>query len=338
MPKSRLDIIWEDAEVVLKKVDFSWLEGKTVLVTGATGLLGTHLLATLALLKDRGMRMRVIGHYHSHPALYTFQIRDRGGPGFYLAEHPDEFADVIIHAAGYAQPSVFTKKPAETIRINTTWTQSLLKTWLKPNGKFLFVSSSEVYSGADYGFCVCEESIGVTSPIYHPRACYIEGKRCGEAITNAYRESGVDAKSARLGITYGPGTRVNDQRAMCQFIRQALIEKRIDMKYSGDQAQSFCYIRDAVEMMWQILLHGTYPVYNVGSPFMTSMSEIAKRIAIITGAELHFPTVESEMPGSRGIRMSVAGAEMEFGKLPYVGLEEGLNRTVDWNRGFYESI
>jgi len=110
------------------------------------------------------------------------------------------------------------------------------------------------------------------------------------------------------------------------------------MKYSGGQAQSFCYIRDAVEMMWQILLHGTHPVYNVGSPFMTSMSEIAARIALVTIAELHLPILRSEMPGSQGIRMSMAGAEMEFGKLPYVGLEEGLQRTIDWNRGFYESI
>jgi UDP-glucuronate decarboxylase len=332
--KNRLDIIFEDAAEILKKINFDWLEGKTVLVTGATGLLGTHILATLALLKERGMRIRVIGHYHSHPALYTFQIRDRGGPGFYLAEHPDEFVDVIIHAAGYAQPSVFTKNPAETIRINTTWTQDLFR-WLKPGGKFLFVSSSEIYSGADPGWCVCEESAGASSPVYHPRACYIEGKRCGEAITNAYRQNGVDAKSARLGITYGPGTRANDQRAMCQFIRQALTENRIDMKYSGGQAQSFCYIRDAVEMIWQILLHGTYPVYNVGSPFMTSMYEIASRIATITGATICFPVTNSEMPGSRGVRMSMAGAEMEFGKLPYVGLEEGLQRTIDWNRGFY---
>ena len=328
----KIDIILDDANAILKQINFGFLKNKTVLVTGATGLLGTHFLATLALLNERGWKSKVFGVCHSDPADYTVEIARLGG--LHLIDKPTVKTDVALHLSGYAQPVIFTKKPAETIRINTALTHELLDT-LRSGGKFLFVSSSEVYSGADYGFCVCEESIGVTSPVYHPRACYIEGKRCGEAITNAYRESGVDAKSARLGITYGPGTRANDQRAMCQFIRQALTEKRIDMKYSGDQAQSFCYIRDAVEMMWQILLHGTYPVYNVGSPFMTSMSEIAKRIAIITGAELHFPTIESEMPGSRGVRMSVAGAEMEFGKLPYVGLEEGLNRTIDWNRGFY---
>jgi len=331
---NRLDIIFEDATEVLKKVNFDWLEGKTVLVTGATGLLGTHFLATLCLLKNRGMNIKVFGVCHSDPAEYTKRIAEYGK--LWLTDTPAGLHyDAIIHAAGYAQPVVFTKKPAETIRINTALTQQLLDQ-LKPDGKFLFVSSSEVYSGLSGWIVATEDEIGF-SKLSHPRSCYIEGKRCGEAIVNAYREAGVSAKSARLGITYGPGTRQDDQRAMCQFIRQALTEKRIEMKYSGRQAQSFCYIRDAVEIMWQVLLHGTEPVYNVGSPFMTSMYEIAERIAINTSSELCISSRE-EMRGSTGVRMSMERANTEFGKLPYMGLGDGLANMIDWNRGFYESI
>jgi UDP-glucuronate decarboxylase len=330
--KNRLDIIYEDAAEVIKKVDFNWLEGKAVLVTGATGLLGTHFLATLALLKERGMNIDVTGQYHSEPAAYTQEIVKRGG--FELWHNTCVMADAVIHLSGYAQPSVFTTNPVETIRINTAVIDGLLE-HLNPGGKLLFISSSEVYSGYS-GYIATEDGIG-SSTLSHPRACYIEGKRCGEAIVNAYRQNGVDAKSVRLGITYGPGTRQNDQRAMCQFIRQALTEKRIEMKYSGRQTQSFCYIRDAVELMWQVLLHGTEAVYNVGSPFMTSMYEIAERIAIDTSAELCISSRE-EMQGSTGIRMSMERANTEFGKLPYMGLGYGLERTIDWNRGFYEAI
>lgn len=334
MPKNRLDIIFEDAQDILKRVDFSWLEGKTVLVTGATGLLGTHFLATLALLKEHGTNIQVSGHCHSEPADYTKEIAKKGS--FFLEPaYGPPYYDAIIHASGYAQPSVFTVNPAETISINTTLTQKLFKTFLLPRGKFLFVSSSEVYSGLFDR--VDEFDIGTTGP-NHPRACYIEGKRCGEAIVNAYRQAGVDAKSARLGLTYGPGTRQNDQRAMSGFIRQALEDKHVRMLYPGREPRSFCYVRDAVEMMWNVLLHGTKPVYNVGSPFVTNMKNVASTIAYITESDLSLPAQSNELPGSGDVRMDVSLIESEFGAPNYVSLEEGLRRTVDWNKGFYGSV
>jgi UDP-glucuronate decarboxylase len=335
MQKNRLDLIYQDAAEVLEKVDFSWLEGKTVLLTGATGLLGTHFLATLALLNERGAKMKVFGVCHSDPESYTNEIAKRGG--LYLLDDNQSFsfkADATIHSAGYAQPSKFTCNQAETIRINTETTRHLLNA-LNPGGKFLFVSSSEVYSGLSG--TVDETRVGTATPS-HPRAGYIYGKLCGEAIVNAYRQMGVEAKSARLCLTYGPGTRPDDDRAMSQFIQLALSSGGLNLKYSGQEVRSFCYVEDAIEIMWNILLHGKQSVYNVAGLSTYSMAEVATQIAILTDVGITFPKDNVEMLGSHPICMNTERVEKEFNKRLYLSLRYGLKRTIDWNRGFYEPI
>ena len=324
----RNDILFDDAFRVLEGVDFSPLDGATIFLTGSTGLLGTHFLTTLCLLKECGMNITVFAEHHSAPAEYTKEIAQRGDIA--LVTHLPKSADVIIHAAGYAQPSRFTLNPAATIELNTTKTNTLLNT-LQPGGKFLFVSSSEVYSGLQQA---SETSIGTTTP-YHPRACYIEGKRCGEAICHTYRQSGVHAVSARLSLTYGPGTRKHDQRAMSGFIEQALTQDIITMKYAGKESRTYCYIQDAMKMLWRVALYGTQPVYNVGGgPFVQTV-DMVNCIGKITGVGVTAP-VGGEMVGAPDtLLLDMSRIETEFGKTEYLSLEDGLRRTIDWQRGLY---
>ena len=290
-------------------IDLSPLTGKTVLIAGATGLIGSHM-ARQAL---------------SAGATIVDRIFEYGPP----------FADFVIHSAGYGQPARFEKTPIETIKVNTDATIRLMQT-LKAGGKFLFCSSSEVYSGL-YGK-VTEDQIGNTTP-EHPRACYIEGKRCGEAIVNAYRKAGINAKSARISLAYGPGTRKHDTRALNQFIEQALTRCRIEMKYSGREPRTFCYIDDAVDMLWQVLLYGKQAVYNVGGESRTSMAGVATLIARLTGADLVVPDIEKELIGAPPVvSMDLSRHEKEFGKREYINLEEGLKRTIEYQRGLYEQI
>lgn len=325
------DILFEDAEAVLKAVDLTSLDGANILVTGATGLLGTNFLASLCLLKESGKNIKVTGQYHSAPADFTLEIVQRGS--FILTRGIPFIADVVIHAGCYAQPTLFTANAMDTLQQNTEVTHRLLRN-LSTGGKFLFISSGEVYSGL--GKPTANESdIGTTTP-QHPRSCYIEGKRCGEAIVDAYRQVGVKANSARLATAYGPGTRKNDLRAMNQFIQQALVEKRIDLKFSGFDARTFCYIGDAIVMLWQICLKGKQGVYNVGGNTFTNMADVAYEIANITDADLTIPG-NSEMLGSpKGVRMDISRYETEFGKRDFVYLDQGLQRTIEWQRGLYQ--
>lgn len=324
----RNDILFDDAAKVIDVVDFSPLEGATVFLTGVTGLLGTHFLATLCLLKEKGMNIRAIAEPHSIPAEYTLEIARRGNIS--LMPRIYKGADVIIHAAGYAQPSLFTSNPAATIELNTMVTQKLLST-LWPGGRFLFVSSSEVYSGLH---TACETNIGTTTP-YHPRACYIEGKRCGEAICDAYRQRGVHAISARLSLTYGPGTRKHDKRAMSTFIEKALTLGKIEMEYAGKESRTYCYIKDAMTMLWRTALCGTQPVYNVGGGPFVRTRDMVDCIGKITGVEVVAP-LAGEMTGAPDtLHVDMNRIETEFGKTNYVSLEDGLRRTIDWQRELY---
>lgn len=240
-------------------------------------------------------------------------------------------ADLIIHAATYGQPRMFATMPDATLKLNTLSTFFLLDK-LRPGNRFLFLSSSEVYGGlGDLPFH--EEQIGTTNTA-HPRACYIEGKRCGEAICNAYRVKGIDAKAVRLCHAYGPGTRSDDQRAMNSFIEMALREKRITLLDAGLARRSYCYISDAGAMLWRILLMGKDVIYNVGGDYRTTIVELAQRIGNIMNVEVLTPRDEGRsLPGAPNeVRVSIAKFENEFGKQAFTSPEAGLRQTIAWHK------
>jgi UDP-glucuronate decarboxylase len=337
------DVIFNDAARICEHLDLLDLRGATVLITGASGLLGTYFLATLCHLRESGVPLKVYAQIRSDPAAHTAEIVQRGSFNLLRINLADceecsflPDADVIIHSAGYGQPAVFMSNPLATIQVNTTATSVLLEK-LRPDGAFLFVSSAEVYSGLKKAV-VLETDIGLTNP-FHPRASYIEGKRCGEAICNAHRNKGLRATSARLAQAYGPGTRKHDKRAMNSFIEKALSQHRIDLLDAGEAIRTCCYVSDAVELLWHVALHGSEPVYNVGGHSTVSIADLARLIGDLTDAAVVFPSRPEEVAGApEEVRLDSARVETEFQKRTYVGLEEGLRATIDWQRGLYSSL
>lgn len=337
---TRTDVIDFDAEQVCNRVDFGKLEGKTVLITGASGLLGTYFLATLAHLKKTGLSFSAIAQVRSAPVEHTKRILEKGN--FQLAQvdltdsrECDSLpkADIIIHSACSAQPLVFMANPAATFQLNTTATVTLLKK-LQQGGSFLFVSSTEVYNGITKKKA-SETDIGTTTPS-HPRACYIEGKRGGETVCNAFRQQGVNATAARLAMTYGPGTRKNDKRALNSFIEKALTQGKIELLDAGKAFRTYCYASDAIEMMWHAVLSGTQAVYNIGGQSAVSIGELAKTVGKIMDVPVIFPMETSEVAGSpEEVRPDLKRAEIEFNKTSYVNLEVGLRTTIEWQRQLY---
>jgi len=240
---------------------------------------------------------------------------------------------VVIHSAGYAQPVLFMSNPVATMQINISATIALLER-LKPNGSFLFLSSSEVYCGLTDSL-FREEYIGTTTP-YHPRAAYIEGKRSGEAVCNAFRSQGVRAISARLGDVYGPGTRKHDKRVLNSFIEKAILNQKIDLLDSGTAMRTYCYVADALKLLIKILFCGKQAVYNVGGHLYTSIAELARIIGDITNVPVIIPSHDLQVAGAPEIlQLDLSRSETEFGKTEYVELEEGLKRTIAWQRLLY---
>lgn len=340
MQNKHLNILFEDAQMVCNRIESSSLNGKSVLITGASGLIGINIIACLHHLQTCGYKMKVYAHVFSEPSPDLSSLLSINGFHLIKSDLSDfnafdklPHADFIIHSAGYAQPSLFMANPVATILINTSATATLLMK-LKNYGRFLFVSSSEIYSGLEKPL-LQESDIGTTTPS-HARSSYIEGKRVGEAICNAFRSKGIDTKIARVSLAYGPGTRINDKRAMNAFIEMALCKGKIELLDKGQAVRTYCYVTDTVELLLKILLHGKDHVYNVGGHSRVTIVNLAKIIGDIIDVPIIIPDIFNEMAGApKVVTVDLSKIESEFSKDDYVPLVEGLSRTITWQKGLY---
>lgn len=333
-------IIYQDASYIVDSCKLDQISGQSLLLTGSSGLFGTYILYTLQELFHRGIgpqKTYAVIHRTVPPHLAELErsewlefVRGDLSNDSFCNSLPR--ADIIIHASGYGQPGKFLEDPISALRQNTMATFALIEK-MNPAGKFLYVSSGAVYAEnpkTEY----LEDDISFAT-IDHPRLCYIEGKRCGEAICELYRRGGKDIKIVRPSFTYGPGVRMDDVRVLYEFIRKA-INGSITMRDSGKGIHIYEYIRDAVEEMWNVLLHGKQNVYNVAGYSEISIFDLAKQIGQVLNAEVICPPQDNTVPGAMmKQRVNSDRVEREFGKHSFVSMEEGLQRTVDWYYGNY---
>jgi nucleoside-diphosphate-sugar epimerase len=342
----RIELLESAGKTCLEDVPVSTLEVKTILISGASGIVGTHLLYALRHIQHvTKVGVKVVALVHRSVPEHLLPLSGGGGGMTFLAGDlsDDAFvsalpeADLIVHAATYGQPGLFMEHPEVTIKLNTQVTLAMFERLLRAGGRFLFVSSSELYSGlTDAPFT--ERQIGTTGPD-HPRACYIEAKRCGEAIVNVFRGKGVAASSARLSLAYGPGTRAGDRRVLNNFIEKALLKKEISLMDAGAASRTYCYVTDAVNMMWHILLSGNEPVYNVGGTSTVTIAGLARLIGELTGVRVVVPAAGKGGPSGapEDVRLDLSRYAAEFGEKKFVPMGDGLQRTIEWQRSLYAS-
>jgi UDP-glucuronate decarboxylase len=340
MQSQACHILEADGDLAAEGIDSSFFEGKSVLITGASGLIGTGLIAALRSLRTRGIKMEITAHGFSPPSEIFTHWHEQGHLHLLRSDlaEPQSWsqlpqADIIIHAAGYGQPGKFMEAPLHALMLNTGATGALLKK-LRPGGVFLFFSSTEVYQGIERPL-LKESDIGTTSP-EHPRSSYIEGKRCGEAFCHNARTLGIRAMAIRLAHTYGPGTRTQDRRVINMFIEKALKEGKIVMQDAGLAVRTWGYVTDVVETTLNIIKCGQQAVYNVGGRSTLTILELGAEIARICGVPLELPETTFSVAGApQHVQVDLSRAETEFGKTRYLPLEEGLRRTIDYQRHLY---
>lgn len=337
------DVLASDGKNCTLDVAIDQLENRTVLLTGASGLIGTHFLYALHYLQTvLSVNVKVIAIVNRGIPEHLARLSSTNAIQFIQGDLAKEAfvcnlppADVIVHAATYGQPGMFMDYPETTIKLNTYVTSVLLEKVLIKNGNFLFISSSEVYSGLTTT-PFSETKMGSTTPD-HPRACYIEAKRCGEAVVNVYRNKGCSATSARLSLAYGPGTRRGDRRVINNFVEKALLQKEIALLDNGEAKRTYCYVSDAVNMMLHILLEGKESVYNVGGVSSVTIADLARLVGKIVGVNVVFPqrggNGDSRAP--EVVRLDISRYTFEFGEREFIGLETGVRNIIEWQKNLY---
>ncbi|MCX6701633.1 MAG: NAD-dependent epimerase/dehydratase family protein [Candidatus Zambryskibacteria bacterium] len=330
------EMLDRDAKRIASSINFHNLSNKSILITGANGLIGINFIASLVEIATKISGIKIYLVIHSSLSLFLLPFLNARNVFVFKGDLTDDHfietfpnVDIIIHTAGSGIPSQFLNNKLSTLKINTKTTLKLFEK-LNIGGKFLFISSSDLYNGLDAEVC-SENQIGTTNTD-HPRACYIEGKRVGETICNIYQEMGVDAYSVRLSLTYGPGTSYDDSRVLPSFIRKAL-DGQIDLLDSGKASRTFCYISDAIELMWFVLLNGKHCLYNIGGNEKIEICNLAEMIGKILHVPVNYPAINSGIMGApHNVEIDISRILLESKKNKFVSLKEGLANTINWFR------
>ena len=313
-----------------------WQNSK-ILVTGCSGHLG-YYFSNFLLHSSKSLNLNLGLTFTSKGKMRTSLLNSNSEYNHFsgdITEHGFlnnfEHFDCIIHLAGYAQPSVFIADPLSTIKINTEIVIGLLKK-LNPNGSFLFLSSSEVYTDSQSDLNNENTKSYVTSN--HSRAPYILSKLLGESIClSESASSKKNIKIARLSMVYGPGIKKGDKRVISQFLDQAINENKIELLDQGKAQREYLYIIDSLRALLNILFFGKETLYNIGAGDSNSISisQAAEIIAKIAGVSLKIPESNLNQLGARNkVGLDISRYESEFGKLSIIPFKEGILKTWDW--------
>ncbi len=320
------------------------LHGENVLLTGASGLIGTFLIDVLMrknTYDGLGARIFAVGRNEEKAkerfAEYWEDIRFSFlSVDINTAFSTDIHADFVIHAASNTHPKLYASDPVGSLMTNILGTHNLLEYAKMTNSeRFVFVSSVEIYGQALNSDDVFDEKYCGYIDCNQFRAAYPEGKRAGEALCNAYiGKYGMDIVIPRLSRVYGPTMRLDDSKAMSQFIMNVVRGEDIVLKSKGEQRYSYCYVADAVSgILYAMFLGECGEAYNVADMNgAISLREITENIAESVGRKVVFDLPdEQEAAGFSKVSVGV----MDTTKLQGLGwrafddVRSGTRKTVD---------
>lgn len=319
------------------------LRSSAVLITGATGLIGSFLTDMLvAYDRDTGAGITVYASGRSKKRLEE-RFGQSGGNALRLVEYdvntPADFpfsADYIIHAASNAYPAAFAGDPVGTIMGNILGAANLLD-YAKSCGakRFVFVSSGEVYGRAPESVRAFREDFsGYVDPT-QPRSCYPASKRAAETLCVSYQaQYGTDAVIVRPCHTYGPNATRQDNRANVQFVNSALAGEDIVLNSPGLQLRSYCYVADCASAILSVMLKGkSGEAYNIANREATAtIAGFAREVAAYTGRKVVFSVPDA---AAKAQQTFIPHAVLDSEKLYSLGwagqypLKKGVAHTID---------
>ena len=288
MDKNKLKIsgvIDADIKEILSKLgeELFKLQGKRILITGASGMLARYITLTL---------IQANRDIFKKPAQLYLVIRNKKevfgknrNIHYINADISNSLPKLkninyIIHAASKAAPKNYTVNMLDTLNSNILGLYNLLALHSKNLESFLYFSSGEIYGNPENSKPIKEEYVGVIDHL-NKRSCYIEGKRAGETICmNYFWEKGLPVKIARIFHTFGPGLNIDDGRIFSDFIKNGLEGEDIHIMGDSTIKRTILYIKDATIMFMLLLLSDRNgEVYNISNDSnIVSVREFAKII------------------------------------------------------------
>lgn len=348
---SKDPVLQEDLEenaALLANPAFDALRGSTVLVTGATGLVGSELVKTLACanrVNRAGMTiLALVRNVKKAEAIYG-ELLGRGDINLIvtdivkepdLAESIHLPVDYVIHGAAVTASKLMVEKPAETIRTAIDGTESLLRFARETHVKsMVYLSSMEVYGHMDTDEPVTEDRMGYVDPLV-VRSNYPLGKRmCENMCAGWASEYGVPVKIARLSQTFGAGVLPGESRVFAQFARSVMHGENIVLHTKGLSEGNYCYTADTVRGILTILLSGqTSEAYNVSNEAshttIAGMAEFAARVLAEGKISVVYDIPETNVYGyAADTRMKLSSGKLRtLGWEPRYDLETSFRRLI----------
>lgn len=331
----------------VSKIKVSWdkLKNKKIMISGATGLIGSFLIDVImeknidaelncqiyALVRNKEKAANRFFKYidDSHLAFIMYDVNQP------LKNNSMKTVDYILHLASNTHPFLYATDPIGTITTNIIGVQNLLDFAVEHNTKrFAFASSNEAYGENRGDVELFDEDYCGYINCNTLRAGYPESKRCGEALCQAYKQQkGLDIVIPRVTRSYGPSMNMSDTKAINQFIKKALDGNDIVLKSEGTQYFSYTYVADAVSGLLWVLLEGKNgEAYNVACEDGDIMlKDLAKIIAEINNKKVVFEIPEDlEAAGySKATKARLNGKKLQkLGWEPRYDIKAGVERTI----------
>jgi dTDP-glucose 4,6-dehydratase len=303
---------------------------KRALVTGGAGFLGSHLCDRL-LAEDYAviaMDNLLTGSTDNIAHLMgnrDFRFVFHDVTDYIFVDGP---VDAVLHFASPASPRDYHEMPIQTLKVGSLGTHKALGLAKAKNARFLLASTSEVY-GDPQIHPQPESYWGNVNPV-GPRGVYDEAKRFAEAMTMAYhRFHGVDTKIVRIFNTFGPRMRLQDGRAIPNFLLQALNGNPLTVYGDGSQTRSFCFVDDLVEGIVRLLHSELHDPVNIGNPEEWTVLRMAEVIRDLTGAVT--PIVLEPLPvdDPKVRQPDITAARGRLGWEPKTDIATGLRATFE---------
>jgi len=306
---------------------------KTVVITGGAGFIGSHLCDKLVQNKFGVICLDNLITGKSGNIRHLLKDKNFKFQKYNVTRYIDikGKVDHVLHFASRPSPDDYLKFPIPTLKVGSLGTHNALGLAKEKKAAFMLASTSEVY-GDPLVHPQPESYWGNVNPI-GVRGCYDESKRFAEAITMAYhRVHHIDTRIVRIFNTYGPRMRINDGRAIPNFIYQAVNNKPITVYGSGRQTRSFCYISDLIEGIYKLMLAPVNEPVNLGNPHEFTILELVKLLIKLTASKSKIVYKPLPQDDPRQRQPDVGKAKKVLNWQPNTELEEGLKKTVEWFR------